>query len=134
MTRQKEIQQEMRNAGPAELKASLRILDHWGFARREKAKVLAVKPSTITGYQAGRIPKTIYSLDRRERISYIMGIAKALEILVGNQTQIAQWINQPTFAPPFGGQPPKKRILAGLVADLYVTRQYLDSQLNNNVS
>jgi hypothetical protein len=38
------------------------------------------------------------------------------------------WIKKPNTAPLFGGRSALQRMLSGLVADLYVVRQYLDAQ------
>jgi len=39
-----------------------------------------------------------------------------------------EWIRQPNNAPLFGGRSALERMLSGQVADLYVVRQYLDSE------
>ena len=66
--------------------------------------------------------------DTLERISYILGIYKALQILLPNERAADMWIRRPNTAPPFGGQAALTRMLSGHVSDLYVVRQYLDAQ------
>jgi len=68
------------------------------------------------------------SPDTLERLSYIFGIYKALQILLPKSESADGWIHRPNKAAPFGGEPALKRMLAGHVADLYVVRQYLDAQ------
>ncbi len=66
--------------------------------------------------------------DKLERLSYIFGIYKALQILLPRPESADTWIRRPNDAPPFGGRPALDRMLSGNVADLYVVRQYLDAQ------
>jgi hypothetical protein len=66
--------------------------------------------------------------DTLERLSYILGIYKALQILLPDERAADVWIRQPNAAPLFGGQSALRRMLSGRVSDLYVVRQYLDAQ------
>ena len=66
--------------------------------------------------------------DKLERLSYIFGIYKALQILLPEPESADRWLHQPNDAPPFGGKPALQRMLSGHVADLYEVRRYLDAQ------
>ena len=66
--------------------------------------------------------------DTLERISYIFGIFKALQILLPDEKAADAWVKRPNAAPLFAGKSALDRMLAGQVADLYVVRQYLDAQ------
>lgn len=66
--------------------------------------------------------------DKLERLSYIFGIYKALQILLPTIDSADQWIKRPNSALPFQGKSALERMLTGHVADLYVVRQYLDGQ------
>jgi hypothetical protein len=68
------------------------------------------------------------SLDTLERISYLLGIFKALHILLPKEDAADAWIKKPNTAPIFGGKNALERMLSGRVSDLYVVRQYLDTQ------
>ena len=63
-----------------------------------------------------------------ERISYVLGIHKALEILFPDPVRADAWVRRPNDAPLFGGRSALERMLGGNVSDLYVVRQYLDAQ------
>ncbi len=63
-----------------------------------------------------------------ERLSYLLGIYKALQILFPNPEFADTWVRRPNTAPLFGGQSALDRMLSGRVADLYVVRQYLDAE------
>jgi hypothetical protein len=66
--------------------------------------------------------------DKLERLSYIFGIYKALQILLPKPEAADQWIKRPNSAGLFQGQSALDRMLKGRVIDLYVVRQYLDGQ------
>ncbi len=68
------------------------------------------------------------SPDTLERLSYIFGIYKDLQILLPKPESADGWVRRPNAAAPFGGRPALERMLCGHVADLYVVRQYLDGQ------
>jgi hypothetical protein len=63
-----------------------------------------------------------------ERISYVLGIYKALQILLPDATRADAWVRQPNTATPFGGRSALERMLGGNVGDLYAVREYLDAQ------
>ena len=66
--------------------------------------------------------------DKLERLSYIFGIYKDLQILLPEAEAADGWIHRPNDAEPFGGKPALARMLSGHVADLYVVRRYLDAE------
>ena len=68
------------------------------------------------------------SRDTIERISYILGIYKALQILLSDEAAADAWVKRPNTAPLFGGRSALERMLSGQVADLFTVRQYLDAQ------
>ena len=65
--------------------------------------------------------------DTLERISYLMGVHKALRILFSNQPERAyEWVHKANTAAPFNGQSALSYMLAGQVVDLADVRRYLD--------
>ena len=58
----------------------------------------------------------------------VLGIYKALQILLPDGQAADAWIRQPNTAPMFGGRSALDRMMSGQVADLFVVRQYLDAQ------
>jgi hypothetical protein len=66
--------------------------------------------------------------DRLERLSYIFGIYKGLQILLPDAQAADGWIHRQNSAAPFGGRSALDRMLSGHVADLYEVRRYLDAQ------
>jgi len=114
-----------RLSGPA-LRTFFRIADEWKLSSDEARTLLGSPPRSTffvwkkTGHgQLGR--------DTLERVSYILGIYKALQILLPDAAAADAWVRKPNAAPVFGGKPALERMLSGNVADLYVVRQYLDA-------
>ena len=66
--------------------------------------------------------------DLLERASYILGIYRALQILLPEPALADRWLRSPNDTPFFGGRPPLERLLGGLVADLAAVRAFLDAE------
>lgn len=65
------------------------------------------------------------SRDTLERLSYISGIYKAIQLLFSDAEQWRLWVHKPNR--DFGGMSALDRMLAGKVVDLSDVRRYLDS-------
>lgn len=114
-------------AGPA-LRAFFRIAELWGLSVDEQIRLLG-SPSRSTYFKWKKEGARQLPRDTLERISYVLGIYKALQILLPDPAAADAWVRKPNAAAPFGGRPALERLLSGNVADLYVVRQYLDAQL-----
>ena len=113
-------------SGPA-LRAFFRIAERWGLSVEEQMKLLGVSARS-TFFNWKKEQNGHLSLDTLERVSYIVGIFKALHILLPNEDVADAWIKKSNAAPIFGGNSALERMLSGRVSDLYVVRQYLDAQ------
>ena len=113
-------------SGPA-LRTFFRIADAWKLSPNEARRILGDPPRS-TFFLWKRTREGQLSRDALERVSYVLGIYKALQILLPQRDVADTWIRKPNSAPLFGGRPALDRILSGNVADLYVVRQYLDAQ------
>jgi len=112
--------------GPA-LRAFANIAEAWGLSVAEQLKLLGIASrSTFFKWRREREPRL--PQDTLERLSYLLGIYKSLQILLPDTHAADAWVRQPNSAPPFGGNSALERMLSGQVADLYVVRQYLDAQ------
>ena len=109
------------------LRAFFKIADLWGLSN-EKQMTLLGRPSPATFYRWKKKRDGSLSKDTLERISYLLGIYKALQILLPDPARADAWVRQPNQAPPFAGRSALDRMLSGNVADLYIVRQYLDAQ------
>lgn len=117
---------ESRLGGPG-LRAFFRIAEAWGLSSKEQATLLGTPESTYYSWKKLALGQRDVPLgrDTLERLSYILGIYKALELLLPQSA--AGWVKRPNQAPLFGGRSALDRMLSGQVADLYVVRQYLDA-------
>jgi hypothetical protein len=112
--------------GPA-LRAFFALAEHWDLRIAEQRALLGDPPES-TFYKWKRQQDGTPSRDVIERISYLLGIFKDLQILFSDPAQADAWVRKPNSAAIFGGQSALERMLSGNVADLYVVRQYLDAQ------
>jgi hypothetical protein len=113
-------------AGPA-LRAFFNIAARWKLRVSEQRALLG-SPAESTFYKWKRERDGAVPRDTLERISYLLGIFKALAILFPQADRADAWLRKPNDAVTFGGQSALERMLSGNVSDLYVVRQYLDAQ------
>lgn len=113
-------------AGPA-LRAFFKLAERWKLRVAEQRRLLGDPPES-TFYKWKRERDGALSRDTLERISYLLGIFKALVILFPEPDRADAWLRRPNDAATFAGQSALERMLSGNVADLYVVRQYLDAQ------
>jgi hypothetical protein len=116
-----------REAGQALLRTFFSIADAWRLTAAERMALLGVRSrSTFHLWREGKSGPL--SADTLERLSYLFGIYKALQILLPSPESADEWVRKPNAAPLFNGQSALERMLSGHVADLYEVRRYLDSQ------
>lgn len=113
--------------GGAGLRAFANIAESWGLSVAEQLTLLGIASrSTFFKWKREREPKL--PSDTLERLSYLLGIYKSLQILLPDPKAADEWVRRPNDEPLFGGRSALDRMLSGQVADLYVVRQYLDAQ------
>lgn len=113
--------------GPG-LRTFYNIAQEWGLTAEEQMVLLGSIPSSTFYHwkkQATGGGDLSLSRDTLERISYILGIYKALRILLPASHQT--WVKRPNSNPLFGGRPALDRMLSGNMSDLFVVRQFLDA-------
>jgi len=113
-------------SGPA-LRTFFRIAELWELSVDDQMTLLGVTARS-TFFKWKKDPNTVLPRDTLERISYIVGVYKALQILLPDEQAADEWVKRPNEAPAFAGQSALDRMLSGQVADLFVVRQYLDAQ------
>ena len=113
--------------GGAGLRAFENIAEAWGLTVAEQLKLLGIgSRSSFFKWRREREPRL--PRDTLERLSYLLGIYKSLQILIPDARAADEWVRKPNAAAPFGGRSALERMLSGQVADLYVVRQYLDAE------
>jgi hypothetical protein len=116
------------DAAAAALRAFLRIAELWELTVDEQL-VLLGRPARSTYFKWKKEGAAGLPQDTVERLSYVLGIYKALQVLLPEPARADAWPRRPSRDPLFGGRSALERMLSGQVADLYVVRQYLDAQL-----
>ena len=115
------------STGGAGLRAFTHIAEAWGLSVAEQLKLLGIASrSTFFKWRREREPRLPH--DTLERLSYLLGIYKSLQILLPDTRAADEWVRKPNQAPLFGGRSALDRMLSGQVADLYVVREYLDAE------
>ena len=115
---------EMSAAG---LRAFFNIARDWELSAEEQI-ILLGSPGRSTFFKWKNAPQTArLGRDTLERLSLLLGIYKALQILLPQPAAADTWIKRPNSAPPFGGRRALDRMLAGNISDLVAVRQYLDA-------
>jgi hypothetical protein len=109
----------------AMLRAALRLFTLWQLNDGE-ARVLLGQPSprTFARWKAGEVSSIPH--DTARRLSYLMGIHKALRHLFKEPERAYAWVRRDNEV--FGGQSALTRMLAGDVTDLAAVRSYLDAE------
>jgi Protein of unknown function (DUF2384) len=113
-------------SGPA-LRAFFRIAEAWALNTTQERALLGNPPAS-TFFKWKRERAGNLSRDVLERISYVLGIYKALQILLPEAGRADAWVRSANSGPLFHGQSALERMLGGNVSDLFVVRQYLDAQ------
>jgi len=121
---------------PVAIRAFFRLTSHWKL-RDEDARGLIGGISNGSFYQLKRgTTKTSNSKtsdvktldqDKLTRVSLLVGIFKALNILYGTKLADA-WIQLPNSNPIFGGETPMAYMLKGGVPSMLRVRQLLDAR------
>lgn len=112
--------------GPG-LRAFANIAEAWKLSIAEQLQLLGIA-SRSTFFKWRRETSPRLPRDTLERLSYLLGIYKSLQILLPDPKAADDWVRRPNSAAPFGGRSALDRMLSGHVADLYVVREYLDAE------
>jgi hypothetical protein len=113
--------------GAAGIRVFFNIAKAWNLNTSEQMAILGLRSrTTLIAWRKGAVGAL--SPDTLERLSYVFGIYKALEMLLPSSEAADAWIRKPNSGPLFGGKSALDRLRAGKVADLFLVRQYLDAQ------
>ncbi|MDR3477242.1 MAG: DUF2384 domain-containing protein [Gammaproteobacteria bacterium] len=108
------------------LKAFFGVTQKWGLSREEERVLLGVPKATF--YRWRQHLEGSLTPDTLERISYVLGIYKALRILIPNEKSANQWVHKPNAAALFNGSSALQKLMNGRVIDLADVRRYLDAE------
>ncbi len=108
------------------LKGFFNLIEKWGI-RDEDARELLGGLSSSTFYDWKKNPDRVLEVDRITRISYLIGIYKALHIIYGDKLA-DKWVTLPNKNVIFAGRTPLEFILAGGMIAMQTVRMLLDAR------
>jgi Protein of unknown function (DUF2384) len=117
---------ERQRLSPGALRAFLNIMDRWK-VRDEDARALLGGISNGPFYELKKQPERVLDADRLQRISYLIGIFKALHILY-SETLADAWVTRPNTHRLFAGLTPLESMLRGGLPAMLVVRRLLDAR------
>jgi len=108
------------------LKAFFNIMARWK-VRDEDARSLLGGVSNGPFYEMKRNPDRVVDADRLTRISYLIGIFKALHLL--HSPKLAdEWVQLANTNPIFAGQTPLEYMIRGRLPAMHTVRRLLDAR------
>lgn len=114
-----------RLSGPG-LKAFFNIAARWK-VRDEDARALLGGVTNGPFYEMKRHPDRVLDADRLTRISYLIGIFKALHILHSDPLA-DEWVHLPNQNPIFAGRTPLAYMVRGGLPAMQTVRRLLDAR------
>lgn len=110
------------------LRTVFRIAKAWRLTPQQVHQLLgSPSRSSFCRWKAGNVGRVPSGL--LERLSYVLGIYKSLQLLLPDPALADAWVRRPNDAPLFAGQPPLDRMLGGLISGLFVVCDHLDREL-----
>jgi len=95
--------------------------------REEDARELLGGLSASSYYDWKKNPDRVLEVDRITRVSYLLGIYKALHILYGDKLA-DEWVHLANTNPVFQGRTPLAYMLAGGLLAMQTVRRLLDAR------
>jgi hypothetical protein len=117
---------ERERLSPAAIRTFFNIMARWSI-RDEDARALLGGISNGPFYEMKKNPGRVLDSDRLMRISYLIGIFKALNVLYSEDLADA-WITLPNHNSIFGGQTPLAYMLKGGQPAMQTVRRLLDAR------
>jgi len=108
------------------LKAFFNIMARWK-VRDEDARAVLGGVSNGPFYEMKRNPERVIDADRLTRISYLIGMFKALHIL-HSRSLADEWVQMPNSNPIFSGRTPLAYIIRGGLPAMQTVRRLLDAR------
>lgn len=108
------------------LKGFFKLAAAWRL-RDEDARELLGGLSSSAWYEWKKNPDRVLEVDRITRISYLLGIYKALHILYGDELA-DEWVSLPNSNRIFAGRTPLSQMLAGGLLAMQTVRKLLDAR------
>jgi hypothetical protein len=117
---------ERERVSPAAIRTFFNIMDQWG-VRDEDARQLLGGVSNGPFYEMKKNADRVLETDRLLRVSYLIGIFKALNIL-HSEALADRWIQLANSNRIFGGQAPLAYMMKGGLPAMQIVRRLLDAR------
>lgn len=108
------------------LRVFFNIMEKWR-VRDEDARALLGGISNGPFYEMKKDPDKVLDADRLARVSYLVGIFKALNILY-SETLADAWVRLPNANRIFGGETPLAFMMHGGISAMETVRRLLDAR------
>ncbi|MXP29972.1 DUF2384 domain-containing protein [Porphyrobacter algicida] len=109
------------------LRTFFNIARKWGLSEDDEAAILGQSDrEALRSWKDERGPDV--DAETILRISYVLGIYRAINTLLPRKDVADAWVKQPNAAPIFGGRRALDRMTKGHIDDLKIVRQYLDAE------
>ena len=108
------------------LRGFFRLAERWK-VRDEDARELLGGLSSSAYYEWKKNPGRVLEVDRITRVSYLVGIYKALHILYGDKLA-DEWVSLPNSNAIFGGRTPLAYMIGGGLLAMQTVRKLLDAR------
>ena len=117
---------ERERLSPSAVRAFFNMMERWS-VRDEDARTLLGGVSNGPFYEMKKNPGRVLDTDRLQRISYLVGIFKALNVLYSEKLADA-WIGLPNENRIFGGLTPLAYMIRGGLPAMQTVRRLLDAR------
>jgi hypothetical protein len=114
--------------GLVSVKLFFKISDQWQLNDNQRMTLAGVTSRTTLHTWKKKLEEgksLALAPDTLERLSYVAGIYKGVQLLFSDKTLWKDWVKQPNS--DFNGQSALDRMLVGRVVDLADVRRYIDS-------
>ena len=118
--------EERTRLSPLALKGFFNIVQRWQL-KNDEARELLGSVSSSTYYEIKKNPTNTLDVDRITRVSYLIGIYRALHGLYGDPLA-DQWVKMPNTNTFFSGHSPLEMMIQGGIVAMQQVRALLDSR------
>lgn len=123
----KEYSQE--HIAQAGLQAFNNIADKWNLSEYERCSLLGLSSESAAAILQENISSSSLDENVLQRISYLLGIYKALHQLLPSADAANNWVHHVNSAPIFNGNSALNHLVTGDLTDFAALRNYLNAEL-----
>ena len=107
------------------IRTVIQILKVWNLTDAQSAQLLGVSEKEFLTWKVAAPAEYDLPQETVLRVSYVLGIYKALHTIIPDTLLADSWIQHPNTGSIFGGATPLTHLLQGGIEELEVVRGYL---------